>query len=113
MAFEYTQNSAYENPVNTEQCKASVMKGFQSRQCSRWKWSDGWCRQHHPAIISKRNKKSQERYNAKIEARPYAKIRKLETALLEISSYPSPPQDFKDWVFILDTIRRIAKVALK
>ena len=58
-------------------CKELVpgdMRFPRFRRCSRDAVSDGYCTQHHPSVIARRQKKRDERYEAKM-SREMALIR--------------------------------------
>lgn len=81
--FEYKPNGKYDHAVNPKQCKASVMgaRGWSSYQCSRKIWKDGWCKQHHPDTVAKRDKLYEEKYKAKEAASPFGQLQKIRKCL--------------------------------
>lgn len=64
--------------MKKERCKESVMDSFHSHQCSRNEWMDGYCKQHYPASVEKRRKKSEERYKLKLKENPWYLFRQAK-----------------------------------
>lgn len=86
--------------MEKEKCKAKVFTNWHHYPCSRNAWKDGYCKQHHPAEIKKKNeardRKWREENDARIANSPYTKIKKLEAMLqylwLNVSVLPDNPQ---------------------
>ena len=54
-----------------EKCKESVYdaRGYYSRQCSRDAVKDGYCKQHHPDTIKKKEEARKAKWDAKWAAK--------------------------------------------
>lgn len=65
----------------TEQCKTQVMRGYHVSKCSRKAKWDGFCIQHHPDTIAKREEKSEAKWKAAQARSPWALLKKAETEL--------------------------------
>jgi len=65
------------------QCKQMVWSQgtWRRRQCFRDAWKDGYCKQHHPDTVKKRDEERAARYEAKQKQSPWYK---LEIACKEI-----------------------------
>ena len=61
-----------------QRCKQAVWHEFNWGMCMRGSVKDGYCNQHHPDTVKKREQEKEERYRVKQEASPYKKIAKLE-----------------------------------
>lgn len=48
-----------------ERCQKVVWKGFHKHRCLRYEWKDGYCRQHHPAVIKERDEKRRAEWERK------------------------------------------------
>lgn len=83
MVFIYHQKDRYYQPVNPENCKASVSSraGWMIHQCSRKIWKDGWCKQHHPESIAERDRKTDERYETKRANSVYGRLERCQAKL--------------------------------
>lgn len=58
-------------PYDPERCAATVHDGGRSvrfHQCERRIWQDGWCKQHHPETVKKRQEEGNRRYRAQQDA---------------------------------------------
>ncbi|GAG13855.1 unnamed protein product [marine sediment metagenome] len=67
MNLVYKPHNRFESDVDPERCKAAVHvdgRGVGFHQCLRKPWKDGWCRQHHPDSVRKRNEAAQAKYDA-------------------------------------------------
>lgn len=53
--------------MSAEQCKKKVWKDFHNYQCSRKPWKDGYCKQHHPDTVARRNAEKDARWKAEDE----------------------------------------------
>ena len=81
----------YNNPL-ASRCKAQIWVNFQSYRCSRKPWKDGYCKQHHPDNVKKRQEESRARYEEKIKnSLPY----KLEQANKRIEELEKEIQKLK------------------
>jgi hypothetical protein len=64
MIFEYQPKPGQK--LDPARCKATVAHGTRSpsfRQCERKVWGAGWCKQHHPVEVKKRNDQKQKEYD--------------------------------------------------
>lgn len=57
-------------------CKEYVSKGMGLFLCSRRPWRDGYCKQHHPDAVKKREEESERRFRAKMDNTPITKLSK-------------------------------------
>ena len=72
----------------SEKCKEKVWSenGWRMRRCSRNAVKDGYCNQHHPDAIKARRKKSEERYNEKLEQSPWRRLEKASDRINKLES---------------------------
>ena len=47
--------------MEREYCKVKVYRGWDSHRCSRYAVRDGYCTQHHPDSVAKRQDEAEER----------------------------------------------------
>ena len=67
--------------MQTDRCKRRVRSdtmGWHDHQCKRKAWKDGFCKQHHPTGVAKREEEKEKRYQEKAARDPW---RQLQTAL--------------------------------
>ena len=67
-------------------CKEKVWDGWNSRQCSRSVWRDGYCKQHHPDEVKKRRDAAMERYEEKLKKSPYVRLADAKERIAELES---------------------------
>lgn len=79
--------------MDAARCKEMIWCGWHMCQCSRKIWKDGYCKQHHPDSVKEREKKRDERYEAKKAKSPWrllekanARIKELEAKMKEFES---------------------------
>ena len=51
----------YGGSLHIDQCKAAVYDHWHTRQCYRAATREGWCYQHHPEAVAKRDTETQQR----------------------------------------------------
>ncbi len=63
--------------MTKEQCKETVYDALRRKSfnCSRNATKDGYCKQHHPDAVAKRNKETEARWEAKRKCSPEYKLR--------------------------------------
>jgi len=54
-----------------KKCNFKVFDGWHYHPCSRNEWKDGYCKQHHPDSVAKRQQEAKARYEAKRKVDPY------------------------------------------
>ena len=61
-----------------ERCKKFVSRGTWARQgqCNRNAVKDGYCKQHHPDSVAKRNEESQKRWQEQYENSPHMQLKR-------------------------------------
>ncbi len=74
--------------MEKEKCSERVWIGYHEQPCSRYAVRDGYCKQHHPDEVAKRNKISDEKWKAKMYNKPMSvamrKIKALEKENMEL-----------------------------
>ena len=56
-----------ENVPMTEQCRRVI--SWSASRCQRKAWKDGYCKQHHPAVVKERQEKQTEKWDAQLKAK--------------------------------------------
>ena len=74
--------------TNPCRCKQTIYKGTWARasQCSRKATKDGYCKQHHPDAVAKRNKEVEERYEAKRKQSPWYKLKQAHDKIATLEA---------------------------
>ena len=81
--------------INPERCKELVpgVGGWHRNQCSRKPWKDGYCKQHHPDSVKKRQEKAERLYQEKRAKSPWVllgkaneKIKRLEAKIKRLEN---------------------------
>jgi hypothetical protein len=70
--------------MDATRCKETVWAGWRPKQCSRKIWKDGYCKQHHPDSVKEREKKRDERYEAKKAKSPWRLLEKANARIKEL-----------------------------
>ncbi len=65
-------------------CEKEVWWGWRSRQCQRNAVKDGYCRQHHPEAVKKREAESRERAKVRDRASTWYKLKQATAAIEEV-----------------------------
>ncbi|MCP3681583.1 MAG: hypothetical protein GY861_02740 [bacterium] len=60
---------------------------FHRHQCSRKKWKDGYCKQHHPDSVAERDKKAEERFRMKVANDPRTLLHKANIKINKLSEW--------------------------
>ena len=68
------------------QCKEEIMDGWHFRGCSRKAKKDGYCTQHHPDTIAKRDKDRAARDKIEQENSIYARHKRSQAKLTAIKA---------------------------
>lgn len=55
--------------MNKAYCKKMVFKHWHSHQCEKKIWKDGFCKQHHPDEVRKRDEIRQDKWRAEAAER--------------------------------------------
>jgi len=55
-------------------------------QCSRKVWKDGFCKQHHPESVKKRNMESKKRWEEQFENSEYMKLKRANERIKELEA---------------------------
>jgi hypothetical protein len=71
-----------------KQCKAMFWPqgNWHQKHCTKLEWKDGFCKIHHPDSVAERQKKSDERYRAKMDNSPITKLVKSNEKLKAINA---------------------------
>ncbi len=59
-------------------CKEMVWAGYHKHQCSRKRWKDGYCKQHHPDSVAKRREEQTKRYEQRRKEAPWYRMREMQ-----------------------------------
>jgi len=72
--------------MNERLCKKQVFVqgGWRTRQCSRRIWKDGYCKQHHPDSVKKREQEKEARWLEKKKESPYYLLEKANCKIREL-----------------------------
>ena len=62
----------------------STWGSFHGHQCTRKDWKDGYCKQHHPDSVAKRELKKEERWNKKQQNSPWNQLRIANKRIQEL-----------------------------
>ena len=94
--------------MSEEKCKKMIFGDWHSRRCSRKAVNEGYCKQHHPEEEAKRNQKSREDYQRKLDNTPIARARKtIETQQATIAQQE---KDIAEFVRFLSEINVCVEV---
>ena len=80
-----------------EKCKEKVFDGWHHHRCSRWAIKDGYCKQHHPDEVEKRQEQKEKRWKRKwgkdplrVAFREIERLRSEKEELLEALKQVEP-----------------------
>lgn len=67
-------------------CKERVSSdtGFGFYPCSRKAWKDGYCKQHHPESVAKRQEESKRKYEEKKKQSAWYKLTEAKKRIKEL-----------------------------
>ncbi len=90
MNFIYSPHTTFDAPFDKERCKSTVHeegRGVGHYQCTRRPWKDGWCKQHHPDSVAKREEQTRTLYEEQRERRnrPYKRILELQVFAYDVA----------------------------
>ena len=73
----------------SDKCKALVIPkktygSFHKYQCTSNVWMDGYCKQHHPVSVQKREDKSIKRYEEQIKKTPWYLLKQATEKIAEL-----------------------------
>ena len=74
--------------LDKSRCKQSVFSDscFNSYQCSRKIWKDGFCKQHHPDTIAERRDKSEQKFREQQKKSPWRLLKKAKERITELEA---------------------------
>ena len=70
--------------MKKEKCKKEVWNRWNYFQCSRNAVKDGYCWQHHPDEVIKRERLYDEKFQRKLDNNPYKKLKKAKERIKEL-----------------------------
>jgi len=86
--MEYKPSGRHDSPIDPDRCKASVYHAtiWESHQCSRKPWKDGWCKQHHPDTIAERERIRDLRYKQKRANGPWERLARAQKEIEQLKA---------------------------
>ena len=75
-------------PIKEGFCQQYIFRGIWARrtQCYRKIWKDGYCQQHHPETVKKREAEKDARWEKKMENSTYRVIERLQNRIKELEA---------------------------
>lgn len=69
-------------------CKEQVMDrtGFHPYQCTRKEWKDGYCKQHHPETVAKRETEKEKRREEKKQNSSWYRLAEAEKKVARLEA---------------------------